>query len=164
MPVAPSLGEFDYVCKCDKDLDRSKQTVYRLRTLTWSEREDVVSEQNTLATIRKVLNYGLLGWTNFLNENGSDIEFKKTNVLHKDTLDNVQPYAIELANAITDRSTTKESANQRAGSSWRTGHTPTASRQWNRTTSLEWRTAPRGTAATRSGSTTHRRRGSSRSR
>jgi hypothetical protein len=110
MPVAPSLGEFDYVCKCDKDLDRSKQTVYRLRTLTWSEREEVVSEQNTLVTIRKVLNYGLLGWTNFLNENGSEIEFKKTNVLHKDTLDNVQPYAIELANAILDKTRFTEDA------------------------------------------------------
>ena len=104
MPVAPTLGEFNYTLKGD-----DTGTVFRLRTLSWMEREDAVGDGNSsLATIRKALNYGLIGWENFRREDGSEVVFRrvdegKRQVLPKEMLDLVQPWAIELANAIFER-------------------------------------------------------------
>lgn len=104
MPIAPVLGEFDYTLKGD-----DTGTVFRLRTLTWMEREEAAGDPNAnqLAVIRRALNYGLVGWSNFKREDGSEVMFRREDngkrLITKETLDQIQPWAIELANAILDR-------------------------------------------------------------
>lgn len=103
MPIAPVLGEFTYVLKGD-----DTGTVFRLRTLSWMEREDAVGDgSSTLAITRRVLNYGLLGWTDFRRADGTEVTFKREDngkrTLTPEMLDLLQPCGTELANAILDR-------------------------------------------------------------
>jgi hypothetical protein len=69
----------------------------------------LVSDQFGLA--RKILNAGLMGWRNFRDDKGTEVEFRtqaKGDRLGEDILDLIQPWAIELSNAITERTTLTE--------------------------------------------------------
>jgi len=114
---APLLCEFDYVLKADRDLPAEERTTFRLRPLTFREREDISTTEaidagegtkiaiNRFTITRKILNYGLVGWKNLLSFQGTPLEFARTNgVLSDTTLDSIQDCATEIANAITERS------------------------------------------------------------
>ncbi len=113
MPVAPTLGQFTYVCKCDKDLPVSEQTVFKLRTLHWKERESLFGEQNGLAIARRVLNWALLGWSNFKDADGNDFEFRRVDegkhqVLPAEILDRLVIWSDEIATEVMNRTTITE--------------------------------------------------------
>jgi len=114
MPVAPTLGTFEYTCESDRALDPEQRTVFQLRTLTWMEREDAVGDgQSTLAITRRVLNFALLGWKNFRDSDGSEVAFRrelngKREILPQEILDRVQGCGVELANAVLDRTKVTE--------------------------------------------------------
>lgn len=128
MPVARAFLEFDYVLKSERDLPPEKQTVFRLKPLTLREqseceRVDVwvdksgaghqVMDRKELA--RKQLTFGLVGWRNFLDENGKAVEFRRVSegnrfALPEETLNLITPWAVEIANAIDEASEISETA------------------------------------------------------
>lgn len=123
MARASRIGEFDYVLKEDRDLDESEQTVFHLRTLSYDEseavanaarvREDGIDLGSMLTSARRALNFGLLGWENFPDDDGKDAPFSATGKglrrrLSEKTLTAVRKHAIEIAEAITNGSELSE--------------------------------------------------------
>jgi len=118
MATACGILEFDYVLRRDRHLADEMRTVFRLRTLSYAEMEllssaEVISDQvmrvNPLFKARRILNYGLMGWERLVNRSGSPIECKVCQEngrrwIPDQILDYLLPDAIELANAITERS------------------------------------------------------------
>lgn len=142
MARAPSMTPFDYVLEAERELPKNEQTIFHLRPLTWRELEQVergakmsmdVSggeakkmdlETNRLKFCRSILNYGLLGWENLLDEGGNEVHFEKASekpaygrrreFLPDEMLDCIFPWAEELADAVSssskvDRGTAKNS-------------------------------------------------------
>lgn len=106
------MGPFDYVLRDERELPTEKQTVWHLRTLTQGEYEEIergakLDHFEVHATTRKVLNFGLLGYTNF-DGHPERVEAPRRaegprSVLTSECLDAIEPYAVELANAVTNR-------------------------------------------------------------
>jgi hypothetical protein len=114
--------EFDYILIADRELPVSSQTVFRLKRLTRKERELIGQieyevdqkgnrsfRSNPFERARKLLNFGLLGWSNFdaQDANGKPIEFREVQEgdrrwLPDQILECVGEDSIELANAITE--------------------------------------------------------------
>lgn len=114
MPTVPSLEEFDYVLRDERDLPESKRTTFRLRPLRYKEREECerlewrddpngpVLITESLKVARKTLNAGLIGWTGLKDSAGNEIKFERNGKgIKEGLLDLIAPWANELANAIT---------------------------------------------------------------
>jgi hypothetical protein len=118
MPQAPSFEPFEYILEDERELPPERQAKFLLRPLKFREFEQIgkrtVSfdkggqtqfDLDQLGIARKVLNFALLGWENFegapkfqrVTEHGRDI-------VPDHMLDLVAPWAIELTNAVTERS------------------------------------------------------------
>lgn len=117
------MGPFDYVLVADRELPKDQQTIWHLRTLTEWEYERIErGERVTLAAegdaqvhmsgerhakARKVLDFGLLGWTNYGDNPGREDAVRKTegerSGLAAETLDLIEPYMTELSNAVLER-------------------------------------------------------------
>lgn len=122
MAIACGILEFDYVLHEDRHREEELQTIFHLRTLSWAELElvssqDIIQEPggnqliraNHLQKARRILNYGLLGWERFRRADGSPVDFKACQEngrrwIPDQILDCLHPMAVELANAITERS------------------------------------------------------------
>jgi hypothetical protein len=118
MAKAPSLQEWDYVLEEDRAKPECEQTVFRLRPLKFREYQEshrstfhggedgtLIFDQDQMGRAAKVLNCGLLGWTNFATEDGAAIEFRREKGrIPDDLLDVLRDWVVELANAITERS------------------------------------------------------------
>jgi hypothetical protein len=119
MAIARGVRQFTYVLEEERSLPPEKQTRWHLRTLTYSQAEDVGSIEvqqdqfgqrrittNAIKWARLVLNFGLHGWENFRDESGKEIEFRVGSscdhrALPNDILDLIRPtWAIELADQI----------------------------------------------------------------
>jgi hypothetical protein len=88
MVVARSNGEpFSYVLVAERELPAEKQTNFQLRRLSTRQLlllqnmqgEDAagISGVQTGSISVAVLQIGLLGWSNFVDEHGSPVEFKQ---------------------------------------------------------------------------------------
>lgn len=122
MAYAPMTGEWEYVLREDRKLPPEEQTTWILGGLTYRDMEYIMSRAlgvdgdgavsvttNAQAQARRVLNRGLRGWKNYRRQDGSQIEFRSVDeggvrILPEEILDTLYPHAIELANAITERS------------------------------------------------------------
>jgi len=108
------MGPFDYVLRDERELPVEQQTVWHLRTLTQGEYEEIergakIENFELHATTRKILNFGLLAWTNFDGRTDRVEAPRRTegsrSILTSECLDSVEPFALELANAISSRKT-----------------------------------------------------------
>lgn len=122
MAYAPMTGEWEYVLREDRKLPPGEQTTWILGSLTFRDMEDVLARSlavgddgevvvttNAQAQARRILNRGLRGWKNYRRQDGTQIEFRAVDegdrrILPEEVLDSLHPYAIELANAITEHS------------------------------------------------------------
>lgn len=128
MATAQAFDEFEYVLKSDRDKPLEEQTVFRLKPLSFREKSECERVEITvdrdghshhaidrMGLARKVLTYGLCGWRNLLDAQGKPVEFRRVSeggrfALPEDMLNLILPWAVELANAITDRSEVTEEA------------------------------------------------------
>jgi hypothetical protein len=129
MAVAPKLTEWTYVIESDRDRPAEEQTQFRLRPLTYSESiecnrgefrqnaaGEVVYTSDRFGHAAKILFFGLMGWENFRDSDGNVVEFRRMDrggkrVIPEELLTLIQPWAIELANAITEHAElTKEAS------------------------------------------------------
>jgi len=112
---------FDYVLVEDRKSPVEKQTVFELKVLTSLELAKVEDGMSFSVTRNEqgepsagevnvkggsktlsILHAGLAGWRNFKDENGNEVEFKKSEGYYKN-LDYLKPgWRRELANAITE--------------------------------------------------------------
>lgn len=125
MAVALTITPFDYVLKDDRNRPPEEQTVFRLRPLHAKEKQEVertewkaaggealmVSDRTGLAI--RILNCGLLGWSNLRDAEGNEVEFaevKENNrrILPSHILDRITPWLTELANAVYERTELSE--------------------------------------------------------
>jgi len=123
---ARGLISFDYVLEDERAAPPGEQTIWKLKALTYAEKEQLgdlcfVSGtegmsllQNPLRKARKILNLGLLGWERFLGEDGQPLAFRAAGEgferrIPDEVLNAIAEYAIELANAITEGATLQES-------------------------------------------------------
>ncbi len=120
--VRASLGEFDYILEGDREIAPEEQTVFRLKPLSWRDREAISEQQvfttrsgmgyvpaNQEAKIRKILSAGLMGWRNLRDENGSDVAFSMEvkggeRRIPDELLERIAPFRMELTEAILDAS------------------------------------------------------------
>lgn len=123
MAVARIQQEFDYVLEEERELPPEQQTIWHLRGLNYSTYRDVMRTHlkltdggdqlidiDKLGVAEKVLNYGLRGWTRFRNAEGVEMECVrcKDGMLAPQTMDLLVDVAVELSNAITERSTAQK--------------------------------------------------------
>jgi len=111
MAKRPVLVPFDYVLRTDRDLPAEEQTIWHLRPVTASEWEIIEHAQRLdnaeyHAHARMILDYGLLGWSNYDGDPGR-VEAPRKKVgsrlcLEASILDQISPYIFELAQAITE--------------------------------------------------------------
>ena len=114
------MGPFDYVLREERELPIEERTTWHLRTLSEGEYEEVESGTSVESLLvggfssvlvhgkaRKILNFALLGWTNFDGVAGRVEAPRRAGgpraVLTSECLDSIEPFMIELANAITER-------------------------------------------------------------
>ena len=125
MVIALTPGhEWDYICKCDRELPEEEQTVWRLRTLTEEQYRQLVDKLTTTdqesgelrfnlgSHIYRAVRYGLVGVKNFRDENGKEIELVTTQrgpkpehaVVRDEFIAKIPPQVRhELADAIVER-------------------------------------------------------------
>ena len=124
MPIAVNPGvPFDYVLKCDRELEPEQKTVFQLKPLTPSESaqlednlarvyaSDETLTVNTGTHTLKQLQMGLIGWKNFRNAEGEEIPFpeRKDARLKTAHLAYLAPeWRQEIANAIDEGNTVTE--------------------------------------------------------
>jgi hypothetical protein len=107
--------------ECDRDLDPSDQTIFEVRWLKYSEQVKIEDNTVTSKIGRKneesemriasgtaekaILQAGLVGWSNFKDANGNEVEFKRTsNKVTDECLSRLRPdWRKEIANFITDQ-------------------------------------------------------------
>lgn len=122
MPTVPTYEEFEYVLREERDLPPEKRAVFRLRPLRYKEseaahrvefRQDeiagavLVSEPMRMA--RRVLNLGLLGWSGVVDAEGHEVPFRRNGkTIPEEILDLIAPWAVELSNAITEKTEVTE--------------------------------------------------------
>jgi hypothetical protein len=122
MPTAIDPKEtFEYVLECDRELPGEQQTIFELSHMTCRQREKIENEMTgsklgkkkrdtseltirTGSTELAVLDAGLMGWRNFKNKHGEEIEFSRTaTTVRRECLDYLHSdYREELAEAITE--------------------------------------------------------------
>jgi hypothetical protein len=113
-------SEFEYVLRCDRELPEEDQTVFILRPLTVSEQaevadvmfggtagsEDLIVRSGSVQI--KTLRKGLVGWKNFLREDGSEVTFaveNKRKGIQLQLLDLLSmEHRVELSDAISSGS------------------------------------------------------------
>lgn len=135
MPIAPPVSEeFDYTLKSERDIPKGTATVFRLRTLSYLEREEIARQEwkqgkddeiklvsDQLGLARRILSMALLGWSRFKDKAGNDVEFTVESsgprrALSPSTLARIAPWAVEIANAVTLRSQVSEDLAKNSGS------------------------------------------------
>jgi hypothetical protein len=111
--IDPSRA-FDYVLEEDRKLPVEEQTVFHLKVLSARELAQLEDSMSTVklgaegtmqinsgSHVLKVLDMGLVGWDNLLNEAGGVVAFDKKDVRRWDYL---RPeWRRELTNAITEQ-------------------------------------------------------------
>lgn len=120
MPIAiDPNATVDYILECDRKKEKEDQTVFELRWLTAQELARL--EDGSLTSIMskenrpefqihsgsmqiKTLQIGLVGWRNFRDKDGNEIDFKQRNdQCAKENLDYLHPqWRRELVEAITE--------------------------------------------------------------
>lgn len=124
MPVVFSLDEFDYILEEERELSPEAQGVFRLRPARYRDHEEITAIEYRAGpdgpiflaeghkTWRKILNRGLVGWKNVRDQSGNEVQFSRTDkAVDEKCLDLIEPWARELADAITERSrVTREQA------------------------------------------------------
>ena len=126
MPIAlDPKATFEYVLEDDRSLPTEEQTVFTLRGLTVAEEARVADSmisglpgQDELSFRSGThqltgLRYGLRGWSNFKDSEGSAVPFETTNGnprnVKDSSLDRILPaYRTELVNAILERGSVNE--------------------------------------------------------
>lgn len=118
MATARLMKEFEYTLEAERELPVEKRTTWRLRPLNYATHREVMRtslsmgsdtqsiEVDAYGKAAKILNYGLLGWTNFRDEEGTEIEFRRSadGTLPPQVMDLLVDVAVELSNAVTERS------------------------------------------------------------
>lgn len=109
--------DHEYVCKQELKLDKDKQTVFMVKYLTSDQGAEIRDDTYQVGGVGnkrkekfltgtseiKCLKFGLVGWRNFKDDDGSDITFNKANI--GDCLDMIPPnIRTELANHIRGES------------------------------------------------------------
>lgn len=116
MPVVPSLTEFDYILREERDLPPEARAVFRLKPLRFKDREEAdriefrqgpdgepILVSDRMKTARKLLNAGLIGWTGVRDSEGKEVVFSRNGKsIPEHLLDIIAPWASELANAISE--------------------------------------------------------------
>jgi hypothetical protein len=105
---------FEYVLRCDRELEPEAQTVWTLRGLRHKERaevEDAIAQSDGEGNLSlrvgsqrtRILMAGIVSVSNFQDEKGREIQVPKGGCsgVFLDHLDDA--WATELANAITNR-------------------------------------------------------------
>ena len=141
MAVARRLVSFTYILKDDREAPEERQTQFHLRPLTYKEQEQISPSAvqrnddmeitiSPMTMARKVLNFALEGWDNFCDQDGNPVEFERANeqppayggknrraitFIPDHLFDLLTPYALELTNAITDRSDISEDLGKNSG-------------------------------------------------
>lgn len=107
----------DYVCKPERGLSSSEQTVFKVKYLTVNQTAELRDEIYTVKGVgkarseklqtgtvdMKTLKLGLVGWANFKDEEGKEVVFDKNKIV--DMLDMIPPEArTELAGHIRGES------------------------------------------------------------
>lgn len=107
----------DYVCKSERGLSSSEQTVFKVKYLTVNQTAELRDEIYTVKGVgkarseklqtgtvdMKTLKLGLVGWANFKDEEGKEVVFDKNKII--DMLDMIPPEArTELAGHIRGES------------------------------------------------------------
>jgi len=94
MPAAlPSIVKSPYVSKLEKDTPKEDQTTWMLQPLNGLQRMEISSMGFTDYTAALML--GLVGWENFKDENGVEMEFTTENMKRVPAL-YLQDIALEL--------------------------------------------------------------------
>jgi hypothetical protein len=115
MAIARLMKEFEYVLEAERELPVEKRTTWRLRPLNYATHREAMRTSLSLSDetqfievdgfgkAAKILNYALLGWTNFRNEDGVEMEFQRCadGTLPPQVLDLLVDVAVELSNAVT---------------------------------------------------------------
>ncbi|MFH0903183.1 MAG: hypothetical protein V2A73_21350 [Pseudomonadota bacterium] len=119
MAVVRLQSEFEYILERERELPPEAQTTWLLRTLTYAETRSVMKTEVILAqsgdqklnidrmgVAASVLSCGLRGWRNLQDGEGGQHVFVRAvdGSLPPKVLDLVAEFAVELANAITERS------------------------------------------------------------
>lgn len=122
MPIAINPeATTEYVLECDRDKPREEQTRFKVRWLTYKEQvkieDNIVSsrigrkgEDSEMriasgSAERDILKAGLVGWENFKDEHGQEVEFKRRgDQVTDECLDRLHTdWRKEIANFITDQ-------------------------------------------------------------
>lgn len=121
-PIAVDPNKmFEYVLLCDRQLEISKQTIFKLKVLSAKELADI-EDKSARADLNgnlefrsgsqtlRILNAGMRGWSNFLGVDGQEVTFRENNgVPRPENWDHLRPeWRRELANAITEQNTLTE--------------------------------------------------------
>jgi len=123
----PSFEPFDYVPRALRDRPEEERVTFHLRRLSWNEKAalgkrarlrmddqgNIEALETDLTIARRVLDLGLLGWDGEGEDGSLRCERRREkgrDVLTDDVLDAIEPYAIELANAIERGSELSEEA------------------------------------------------------
>jgi len=116
----PNYEQFEYTPRDQRELPDEDRVVFFLRPLRWREVEalelgtrfrqagegQIELVDTPLTKARKILDIGLLGWRGE-GDDGFRCERRKEGkreVLTDEVLDAIHPWALELANAIEERS------------------------------------------------------------
>lgn len=105
----------DYVLEQDRKNPPEKQTVFKIRFLTSREQAEIENAVSMgsdgqakleYGTIKlSILRRGLMGWSNFKDEEGKDAPFERENgtgLVKESTIDRLYPaWQTEISNAIT---------------------------------------------------------------
>lgn len=122
MARALALTEFDFILESDLEAPEEERTTWRLRPLTFAEHAaigrtelrqgkdetDTVVIHDNLGTAGKAVQAGLVGWKNFKDAEGAQIEFtrdSKTGKIPDRLMDEIKPFVVELSDEIFKRST-----------------------------------------------------------
>jgi len=127
---ATGICFFDYILVEDRKLPPEEQTVWKLRSLSYDEHEDLaelrgtasatgqmVFIQNPLRRARRALNLGLLGWENFRGPDGpAELKTKgmgSSRIILDETMNLIRREdAIEIADAIIEGAQLRESTSK----------------------------------------------------
>lgn len=81
------ITEHEYIIEDDRDSDNP--TKFRLQPMDGQQYMGVMAEANmdddgmmsfSETTMKKTLKYGLIGWSNFVDEDGKDVKFSRNTV------------------------------------------------------------------------------------